>query len=177
MIFIAGKKASGKDTVANAAVILGSIAEPSTQFRVIHPAKMWVMQTFQVSEDRYDIIRSKHRVYIQQRPAEVLSGDPTVLLRIIDSTPPELKRGTIVVGIRFFHERDYARAHGIPTVLLDTPNKVREQRLIERGEAFIADDPFEQELIPDQWDDVLDGTQDVQRNAMHIIQLMLRFDG
>lgn len=173
MVFIAGKKASGKDTIANSAIILGGIAEPQTRFHVVHPAKMWVMQTFQVSEDRYDVFRSKHRAYIQQRASEVLLNDPTVLLRIIHGVPEELRRGAIVVGVRFLHERDYARTHGIPTIFIDTPDSVREQRLMTRGEPFVVNDPFERDCTPDHWDHVLKGTDDVQRNALSVLQWML----
>jgi len=177
MIFIAGKKASGKDTIANSAVALGCIAEPSTKFHVVHPAKTWVMKTFQVSEDRYDAFRSKHRVYIQQRASEVLRHDPTVLLRIISDIPHSLRRGAIVVGIRFLHERDYAHVRKIPTVLIDTPDHVRSQRLAARGEVVhgsaVPVDEFERELHPRHWDYVLDGSGDIQQNALKIVQWML----
>ena len=176
MIFLAGKKASGKDTIANAAVMLGSIAEPSTHFHIIHPAKIWVMKTFQVQEHHYETFRSKHRNYIQQRASEVLKLDPKVLLRIIDEIPNNQRRGCIVVGIRFLHERDYARAQGIPAVLIETPIIVRKHRLADRGESFVDDDPFERELVSDYWDETLDGTKDVQHNAMRVLQLMLRVD-
>ena len=175
MIFLAGKKASGKDTIANAAVALGSIAEPSTHFHVIHPAKIWVMKTFQVHEHHYETFRSKHRNYIQQRASEVLKLDPKVLLRIIDDIPDDQRRGCIVVGIRFLHERDYARSHNIPVVLINTPDEERRKRLASRGETLpdgIAD-PFERDLIPEHWNNVLDGTKNIQHNAMKILQLML----
>jgi len=175
MIFLAGKKASGKDTIANAAVILGSIAEPSTQFYVIHPAKIWVMKTFQVHEHHYEAFRSKHRSYIQQRASEVLKLDPTVLLTMLHDIPDDQRRGCIVVGIRFLHERDYALSRNIPVALIHTSDEERRIRLEARGETLPDGivDPFERDLVPEKWPNVLDGTHNIQHNAMKILQLML----
>lgn len=137
-IFIAGKKKSGKDFIAD--VIVDRFG-----FRKIHIAEPWIrrhLEDMGVSWDEWLTNKHLYRDEIQRRATKARADNPNCL---IDDLPNYL--GNVVVsGVRFINESEFGLRHGLVLkVVVD--DRTRYDRFIRSGEDLGKfDDPFESEI-------------------------------
>lgn len=141
LIFVAGKKRAGKDTLCDSLLPFG--------YTKLHIAEPWLRtQCYDLKisyEDEYLPNKGQYRDIIQRRATRARQDDPYCLIRHWGSFEDTGK--CVVSGIRFVNEADWGMDIGAFVVLVTTPDEIRAQRFQTSCENLNSlNDPFESEI-------------------------------
>ena len=147
VLFIAGKKKSGKDFLADTFVTEFGYAK-------LHIAEPWLRAWFAakgLNPDEWETLKTQHRTEIQKdaQVARDESGGRALLVGLHNRVEDLLltHEGVAVSGVRFINEGQFAMQNGYFVVRVDTGDETRRQRFIDSEESLkLFDDPFEHEV-------------------------------
>lgn len=148
LVFVAGKKRSGKDFVADRLV-------EERGYKKLHIVEGWLRDWGAkngLDPDRWEEWKSAHRAAIQRDASIERARDPMVLLNRFENVlANEMSRGPVVVtAVRFTNEALWGMERGAFVVKVETPDEVRRERFIAAGDDLaLMDDPFEVDLGPE----------------------------
>lgn len=143
IVFVAGKKLAGKDYLCDLLV-----AERGYhKFHIVHPWLMKFCERHGIPWSEYEQVKAKWRAQIQIEATEARNKNPNVLVDEFRALLPSLPRPLCVTAVRFKNEGLLGREIGALIVRVDTPDDVRRQRFIDKGEDLsLFNDPFESEI-------------------------------
>jgi hypothetical protein len=143
IVFVGGKKKSGKDFLCDALVRdLGY-----TKFHIVAPWLAEFRKRHGLSEEEYEKNKAKWRPVVQAEAASARREDPHCLTRAFRAVLPHLPRPLVVTAMRFANEAEMGWEVGALVLRVRCRDEVRRQRFVEAGEDLaLFDDPFEAEV-------------------------------
>jgi hypothetical protein len=143
IIFVGGRKRSGKDFVCDRLV-----AEAG--FTKLHIVEPWLRQwapRYGYAPDDWERAKTEHRAECQADAAAERAGDPMVLIRWMRAALAERKGPVCVTAVRFSNETELGMELGALCVRVKTSDETRRQRFLASGDDLaLMDDPFEAEV-------------------------------
>jgi hypothetical protein len=143
IIFVGGKKRSGKDFLCDQLVAQGG-------FTKVHMVEPWLRQFFErrgLDPDRWEELKVEYRAEIQAEASTARAENPNVLIDYLRGHLASLPKPIAITAMRFINEATLGIEMGAMVVRVKTSDETRRQRFIASGDDLaLMDDPFEAEV-------------------------------
>lgn len=143
IIFVAGKKRSGKDFVCDRFV-------EQAGYRKLHIAENWLRLFFErrgLDPDRWEELKADYRLEIQAEAELARQENPRRLLDPLVEELVRVKVPTVVTAVRFINEALLGFELGALVLRVHTPEDIRAERFLASGEDLKhLNDSFEREV-------------------------------
>ena len=143
IIFVGGKKRSGKDFLCDQLVAQAG-------FTKVHMVEPWLRRFFErrgLNPDRWEELKTPYRAEIQAEAAAARANDPNVLINYLRGYLADLPKPICVTAMRFINEAQLGMQMGALVVRVETSTATRLARFIASGEDLaLMNDPFESEV-------------------------------
>lgn len=143
IIFVGGKKRSGKDHLCDLLV-------REAGFTKIHMVEPWLRQFFErpdLDPDRWEELKAQYRAEIQAEAAASRAENPNVLIDYLRGHLMSLPKPIAVTAMRFSNEATLGIELGALVVRVKTSDEARRKRFLASGDDLaLMDDPFEAEV-------------------------------
>jgi hypothetical protein len=143
LVFVGGKKKSGKDFVCDRLVA-------ECGYHKLHIVRPWLedfCRRHGITYAEMEANKARWRATIQAEAEESRAANPDRLIDPLRRDLPTLPRPLCVTAVRFVNEAEFGRAAGGLVVRVVTPDAVRRDRFLADGEDLsLLDDPFERQV-------------------------------
>lgn len=143
IIFVGGKKRSGKDFVCDRLV-------GEAGFTKVHIVEPWLRDFFArrgLDPNRWEELKAEYRADIQAEASVARAVNPNVLIDWFREAVKDMPRPLCVTAVRFTNEAQLGLELGALVVRVKTSDETRRQRFLASGDDLaLLNDPFEAEV-------------------------------
>lgn len=143
IIFVGGKKRSGKDFVCDRLV-------EEAGFTKVHIVEPWLRQwatRYGYADDDWVRAKTELREQCQIDATAEREKDPFVLINWLRESLPTLPRPLCVTAVRFTNETLFGMQIGALCLKVETPDTERAKRFLASGDSLaLLNDPFESQI-------------------------------